>query len=70
MVFGPTINYARWTRQRYKELFAIIKEQEYLIGLINPSLALSEDYIAEEAERRVMEEFNIKFNNDLGGILG
>jgi hypothetical protein len=70
MVFGPTINYARWTRQRYKELFAIIKEQEYLIGLINPSLALSEDYIAEEAERRVSEELAQKLNKDLGDIFG
>ena len=34
MVFAPTINYARWVRTRYNELFAIIKEQEYLIGLI------------------------------------
>ena len=33
MVFAPTINYARWVRTRYNELFAIIKEQEYLIGL-------------------------------------
>ena len=70
MVFGSTINYAQWIRRRYKELFAIIKEEEYLIGLINSRLAFSEDYIAEEAERRVMEEFNIKFNNDLGGIFG
>jgi hypothetical protein len=70
MVFGSTINYAQWIRKRYKELFAIIKEQEYLIGLINPSLALSEDYIAEEAERRVSEELAQKLNKDLGDIFG
>lgn len=70
MVFGPTINYAKWVRKRYNELFAIIKEEEYLIGLINPSLALSEDYIAEEAERRVSEELAKKLNEDLGDIFG
>tara|TARA_R100001015_G_C4528043_1_gene95218 strand:+ start:197 stop:409 length:213 start_codon:yes stop_codon:yes gene_type:complete len=70
MVFAPTINYARWVRTRYNELFAIVKEQEYLIGLINPSLALSEDYIAEEAERRVSEELAQKLGEDLGGIFG
>ena len=70
MVFGPTINYAQWVRRRYNELFAIVKEQEYLIGLINPSLALSEDYIAEEAEKRVSEELAQKLGEDLGGIFG
>jgi hypothetical protein len=70
MVFGSSINYAKWVRKRYNELFAIIKEQEYLIGLINPSLALSEDYIAEEAERRVSEELAKKLNEDLGDIFG
>ena len=70
MVFAPTINYARWVRTRYNELFAIIKEQEYLIGLISPSLALSEDYIAEEAERRVSEDLAQKLGEDLGGIFG
>jgi len=70
MVFGPSINYAKWVRKRYNELFAIVKEQEYLIGLINPSLALSEDYIAEEAERRVSEELAKKLNEDLGDIFG
>ena len=70
MVFGSTINYAQWIRKRYNELFAIVKEQEYLIGLINPSLALSEDYIAEEAERRVSEELAKKLNEDLGDIFG
>jgi len=33
-------------------------------------LALSEDYIAEEAERRVSEELTQKLNKDLGDIFG
>ena len=70
MVFGASINYAKWVRKRYNELFATIKEQEYLIGLINPSLALSEDYIAEEAERQVSEELAKKLNEDLGDVFG
>ena len=70
MTFSSSINYAKWVRKRYDELFAIIKEQEYLIALINPSLALSEDYIAEEAERRVSEELAKKLNEDLGDVFG
>ena len=70
MVFGPSINYAKWVRKRYNELFAIKKEQEYLIGLVRPNLALSEDYIAEETEREVSEELAELVTNNAGEIFG